>query len=160
VINHCGGLTPRASVRNNVITSDIQQTIASTTLRIRKVSKFMIYIDGEKNIAYIRLSGKLTKEIILHAFDSSVADEKYKKGMGRLWDFRDADLSALTHETISEMAQYSLRFPPGVGDVKVAFLTGRDLEYGLSRMFELVSRAKTPIRVFRSIEEAEEWLMA
>ena len=44
-------------------------------------------IDEEKNIAYIKLSGLLIKEVILRAFDSTVSDRKYKKKMGRLWDF-------------------------------------------------------------------------
>jgi hypothetical protein len=57
------------------------------------------------------------------------------------------------------MAQYSLRFPPGINDVKVAFVTDKDLEYGLSRMFEMTSKASTPIRVFRVMDEAEKWMM-
>jgi hypothetical protein len=113
----------------------------------------------EKNIAYVKLSGPLSKKVILDAFDLIVSDKRYKKGMGRLWDFRDADLSSLDAETITEMAQYSLRFPPGVNDVKVAFVTARDLEYGLSRMFEMSSKAMTPIRVFRAMDEAEKWMM-
>jgi hypothetical protein len=116
-------------------------------------------INEEKNIAYIRLSGPLNKKVILSAFDLTVSDKKYKKGMGRLWDFRDADLSFLDHETIVEMARYSLRFPPGINDVKVAFVTSRDLEYGLSRIFEMSSQAKTPIRVFRAMDEAEKWMI-
>ena len=64
----------------------------------------------------------------------------------------------LDSETITEMAQYSLQFPPGVNDVKVAFVTSREIEYGLARMFEMSSRASTPIGVFRSITEAEEWM--
>jgi hypothetical protein len=94
----------------------------------------------------------------LDAFDFVVADKKYKKGMGRLWDFREADLSSLTTDTVKQMAQYSLKFPPGINDVKVAFVTSRPLEYGLSRMFEMASRAKTPISVFKLIEEAEKWM--
>jgi hypothetical protein len=43
--------------------------------------------------------------------------------------------------------------------VKVAFVAGRKLEYGLSRMFEFFSKdANTTIDVFYSIEEAEAWL--
>ena len=109
-------------------------------------------IDEEKNIAYIKLSGLLSKKVILSAFDLTVSDERYKNGMGRLWDFIDADLSSLDTKTITEMAQYSKRFPPGINDVKVAFVTGRDIEYGLSRMFEMTSKAKTPIRAFRAME--------
>jgi len=116
-------------------------------------------IDEKKNIAYIKLSGQLSQEVILRAFDLTVSDKKYKKGMGRLWDFRDADLSSLGSETIAAMAQYSLRFPPGLNDVKVSFVTSKDLEYGLSRMFEMLSNAKTPIRVFRAIDKAENWMM-
>jgi hypothetical protein len=116
-------------------------------------------IDEEKNIAYIKLSGRLSKKVILRAFDLTVSDKRYKNGMGRLWDFRDADLSSLDSETITEMTQYSLRFPPGINDVKVAFVTSRVLEYGLSRMFEISSKAMTPIQVFRAMDEAEKWMM-
>jgi hypothetical protein len=118
-----------------------------------------LQIDEEKNIAYIKLSGLLSKKIILSAFDLTVSDTRYKKGMGRLWDYRGADLSSLDSETITAMAQYSLRFPPGVNDVKVAFVTSTDLEYGLSRMFEMTSKAKTPIRAFRAMDQAEKWMM-
>jgi hypothetical protein len=116
-------------------------------------------IDTEKNIAYIKLSGLLSKEVILSAFDLTVSDKRYRKGMGRLWDFRDGDLSSLDSETITAMAQYSLRFPPGTNDVKVSFVTSTDLEYGLSRMFEMSSKAKTPIRAFRAMDQAEKWMM-
>ena len=118
-----------------------------------------LQIDEEKNIAYIKLSGRLNRKIILDAFDLTVSDKKYKNGMGRLWDFRDADLSSLESETVIEMAQYSTRFPPGINDVKVAFVVSRDFEYGLSRMFEMSSKSKTPIRVFRAMGEGEKWMV-
>jgi len=76
-------------------------------------------IDEENNIAYIKLSGLLSKKVILSAFDVTVSDKKYRKGMGRLWDFRDANLSSLDSETITTMAQYSLKFPPGVNIVSI-----------------------------------------
>ena len=116
-------------------------------------------IDEEKNIAHIKLSGVLSSKAILDAFDSAVTDKRYKDGMGRLWDFRDADLSSLSSETVVSMAQYSTRYPPGINDVKVAFLVSRDYEYGLSRMFQMTSDSKTPIQIFRSLDEAEKWMM-
>ena len=116
-------------------------------------------IDNRKKIAHITLRGPLSREEILKAFDEVVADKNYKKGMGRLWDFREADLSLLTTDTVKQMAQYSLNFPAGINDVKVAFVTSRPLEYGLSRMFEMTSRAKTPLRVFDNIDEAQKWMM-
>lgn len=116
-------------------------------------------IDEDKNIAYIKLSGVLSSKAILSAFDLAVADKRYIDGMGRLWDFRDADLSSLQSETVIEMAQYSLKFPPGINDVKVAFLVSRNFEYGLSRMFQMSSDSKTLIQVFRVMAEAEKWMI-
>ena len=115
-------------------------------------------IDKIKNIAHIKLTGSLSSKEILDAFETVVANNKYKKGMGRLWDFREADLSSLTTDTVKQMAQYSLKFPPGINDVRVAFVTSRPLEYGLSRMFEMASRAKTPISVFETMDEAQKWM--
>lgn len=115
--------------------------------------------DQDKNIAYIKLSGHLSREIILSAFDAAVADERYQMGMGRLWDFREADLSGLSHSTIESMAKHSTKFPAGINDVKVAFAVTRELEFGLVKMFESFSLdAMTKISVFYSIEEAELWM--
>jgi hypothetical protein len=115
--------------------------------------------DEAKNIAYIRLVGPLNREIILAAFNATVSDRRYRKGMSRLWDFRDADLSSLDSSTIAEMAEYSIKFPPGINDVKVAFVASRKLEFGLSREFEMYSvDAKTTVSVFYTMADAENWL--
>ncbi len=118
-----------------------------------------IRFNKTKNIAYIKITGPVSSEKILEAFDIAVSSKKYKKGMGRLWDFTEADLSSIDSYTIRKMAQYSLSFPPGINDVKVAFATDKTLEYGLSRMFQSFSDAKTPIRVFKTIKQAEQWLI-
>lgn len=118
-----------------------------------------LHFDPEKNCVHIRLAGPLTEKIILDAFDSAVADERYRDGMCRLWDFRRADLTALDSITIASMAQHSTRYPPGINDVKVAFVAGRELEFGLSRMFGAYSlRAMTAIAVFYEMQDAEAWL--
>jgi len=118
-----------------------------------------ILFDETKNIAYIKITGLVSSKEILKAFDIAVSSEKYKTGMGRLWDFTEADLSSIDSYTIREMAQYSLSFPPGINDVKVAFATDKTLEYGLSRMFQGFSDAKTTIRVFKTIKQAETWMI-
>lgn len=114
--------------------------------------------DERKNIAYIKIEGLASSKQILEAFDIAVSSPKYKKGMGRLWDFTETDLSSIDSDTIREMAQHSLSYPLGINDVKVAFVTNKTLEYGLSRMFEAASNAKTPIRVFKIFKKAEEWM--
>jgi hypothetical protein len=118
-------------------------------------------IDETKNIAYIKIEGKVSSKDILDAFDLAVSSEKYKKGMGRLWDFSEIDLTKLDSNVIPEMAQYSLKFPEGIRDVKVAFVVRKSFEYGLTRMFQTYSEmyAKSQVRIFDRIDKAEMWMM-
>jgi hypothetical protein len=118
-------------------------------------------VNEAKNIAYIKVTGKVTSKEILHGFDLAVSSEKYKKGMGRLWDFSDIDLALLDSNVIPEMAQHSLKFPEGIRDVKVAFVVRKSLEYGLTRMFQTYSEmyAKSQVMIFDTINKAEMWIM-
>ena len=120
-----------------------------------------IRINKTKNIAYIKIIGKVKSKDILSAFDRAVSSKQYQKGMGRLWDFTEIDLTSLEFNLIPEMARYSTKFPAGIRDVKVAFVVRKSLEYGLTRMFQTYSEmyAKSQVRVFNTLEEAEQWMM-
>ena len=106
------------------------------------------------------MSGLLDSKDILNTFDRAVSDEKYKSGMGRIWDFTDIDLSSIDSDAIPNMARHSLSFPPGISDVKVAFVVTKTMEYGLTRMFQVHSAqgAKTKVLIFSTIDEAEKWM--
>lgn len=126
-----------------------------------KQSVVDLRIDETKNIAYIKITGRPSSKDILDALDLAVSSEEYKKGMGRLWDFTQIDLTLLQTSVIPAMAKHSLKFPPGIGDVKVAFAVNTPLEYGLTRMFQSYSdmHAKTQVKVFDTVNMAEKWLM-
>jgi len=117
-------------------------------------------IDEEKGIARIVLAGPVGEKEILEAFDAAVEHPKYKPGMPRLWDFRRADLSSLDTAAVAALAEYPMRFPKGICDVRVAFVVAGQLEYGLTRMFQAMSEdERTDIGIFYSTEEAESWLL-
>jgi hypothetical protein len=120
-----------------------------------------IKIDQVKNIAYIKLSGVVDEEDFFDAFNKAVSAEKYKKGMARLWDLTEVNLSALDARFIPQLAGYSLKFPKGICDVKVAFVVTKTKELGLTRMFQIYSEesAKSQVRIFSGLDEAENWLM-
>jgi hypothetical protein len=118
-----------------------------------------LQFDQPRNFAHIKLSGELSERMILDAFDATVSHKKYRNGMGRLWDFSDADLSSLDAATVIRMTKYSAGFPHGINDVKVAFVATEPLEYGLTRMFEAHSEdVDTQVRSFQTIEEAVTWM--
>jgi hypothetical protein len=75
-----------------------------------------VRFNHDKNIAYLKLSGPATDKEILDLFDVAVADDRYRLGMGRLWDFRDADLAKLNAGTIAAMANHSMKYPSGINE--------------------------------------------
>jgi len=118
-----------------------------------------LWFDEKNNIAYICLSGKLNKDIVLAALESTINCDKYKNGMCRLWDLRDAYFSELKSEDILSIATKSFELSSTVSEVNVAIVVKDDLDYGLSRMFQSYSNRTSQNMVFRTIEEAEQWLM-
>lgn len=112
------------------------------------------------NYVQIKLSGRITAVDILKAFDNAVYHKNYKPGMGRLWDFRDADLSDLSAGIISNIAQYSRGFSDGINDVKVSYVVGQPNQYNVMRMLQTFSQGtKTKITVYYDIDNAKKWIM-
>lgn len=81
-------------------------------------------------------------------------------GTAAVWDFRAAEFD-LTPPEVREIARFILEQQPAPPPSKIAFVTQRDVDFGMSRMFE-VFRAdpNTALRVFRDYDEAISWARA
>lgn len=78
-------------------------------------------------------------------------------GKSAIWDFRDARFD-LSSAEVREMAQFILRHQPVPPPSRVAFVTGRDVDFGLARMYEAHREdSRTAFRVFRDYDEAVRW---
>lgn len=74
-----------------------------------------------------------------------------------LWDFREATYS-ISAEELRRLGEFAIDLTKG-GAVMNAFVVGRDMEFGLSRMFESFSQAPgIHTRVFRDSSSARAWL--
>ncbi len=78
-------------------------------------------------------------------------------GRSAVWDFREAQLDFSASDA-RELGQFVLRNQPATPPSKVAFVVGRDLDFGMSRMFEVFREdPRTAFRVFRDYDEAISW---
>lgn len=78
-------------------------------------------------------------------------------GRSAVWDFRDARFEVSPPEA-REIAQFVLRHQPETPPERMAFVTQREVDYGMARMFEaLRHEARTAFRVFRDYDEAMHW---
>ena len=74
-----------------------------------------------------------------------------------VWDLRSARLDVRGSE-VREIADYILKHQPTIPPPKVAFVTARDVDFGLARMFQTIRQhPDTQVEVFRDYEEAVSW---
>jgi hypothetical protein len=115
-----------------------------------------VHLDREKGVIRIVLEGRHTSETIVAA----VRSIGHLPEMHRLWDVRRADLSGMDFTVVVGMTDEMASLPHVDPHVRVAILASRDVEFGLSRMFQTLLEGKAPgiVKVFRSTETAEAWL--
>jgi hypothetical protein len=77
-----------------------------------------------------------------------------------VWDFRDAQIEFSIID-VQTLAQFILsRQSPGP-PARLAIVTGRDVDFGLSRMFEAFREsASTEVHIFRGLNDAISWARA
>ncbi len=118
---------------------------------------FSIEIEAGTGIAIGRCSGKLRIDDAIAAVKALWADPDWP-GRAVVWDFRTAEFE-LGSPDISEIARFVLaeqRDPP---PAKVAFVTGREVDFGMGRMFEAYrEERRTELRILRDYEDALRWL--
>ena len=80
-------------------------------------------------------------------------------GKSAVWDFREAEFD-LSSPEVRRLAQFVLQHQPAP-PLRVAFVTRRDVDFGMARMFEVFREdPRTQFRVFRNFDEALRWARA
>jgi hypothetical protein len=88
---------------------------------------------------------------------SAVWENPDWRGKPLVWDFRSAELEFAAPQ-VRELAQFILDSQPSPPPPKVAFVTGRDVDFGMVRMFEVFRAGpSTEVRAFRDYDEALSW---
>jgi len=78
-------------------------------------------------------------------------------GKSVVCDFREAQFDISSSDTLN-VVQFIFSHQPATPPLKVAFVTHRDVDFGMARMFEAFRQdERTAFRVFRDYEEAVNW---
>ncbi len=114
-------------------------------------------IDKQRRLVMSSGTGILTKEEIEGHMDRLSSDPDFDPEFSQVIDFTQFDLTSVEPEEIRQLAQRSIFSPHS----RRAFVVKDDLQYGLARMFEIHRElnGEKGIRVFRSREEALEWIL-
>jgi len=119
-------------------------------------------IDKDKEgIRFHVCSGTVDCDDIIQSLSEVYRDENYDNSLHALWDFRNcsADLSA---EDMQKIIAHSRKARGRPAQGKIALVVNRDLEFGLARMYEMLSEPELPrqLMVFKDYETALVWIQA
>jgi hypothetical protein len=115
----------------------------------------------EDRFARVTLSGPIAIDKWKEAYHQLLSHPDFRKDMDTLWDFRAVEeIHTLQPSDMHAIAREVTDRAEKRGAGRVALVMAREVDFGLARMYELMSDGLVPlsIRVFRDLGEAEAWL--
>jgi hypothetical protein len=123
-------------------------------------SMFYQHIESERQLTIHTCSGTILKQEVIDVLKVIYSSEPTPN---HLWDLTGADFSQINGDDMQEIAEFVKQNAPREIYGRIALVSASSLAFGLARMFEaLTDHAGLPVKmnVFRSLEEAEEWVSA
>jgi hypothetical protein len=111
-------------------------------------------IDTQKKIVYIRRFGSVEPGELIDCMKEIVSYADFKEVDKLLSNVKGCDLSNVSSEELTEHAQFCKH---NLDHLKVVVVADKDLSFGISRMFEMLSELKN-IMIVREMSEGLKWL--
>ena len=117
-------------------------------------------VDNKNDLTIHKCLGSLTDNefiTVIHTFYDG------KPTMNTAWDFSKCSLDGTSSVFLKQAANLVHRLSQNTRKGgKTAVIASQDLEYGLSRMFQIITEDEGipfNIKVFRTADEASQWLL-
>ena len=123
---------------------------------------FDTQISKKDNLRVHKVVGELTTDGLLEALEGVYSSPEFEPDMNVLWDVREARVPSMSSSDIQRVSELVAKHWGTGGTSRAALVVSKDFEFSLSRMYQvfLESRISTQVRVFRSFDEALEWIKA
>jgi hypothetical protein len=115
-------------------------------------SKFKI--DIQKKIVFIRRFGVVEPRELTESMRGIVSHTDFKEADKLLSNVKGCDLSNVSNAELAEHARFCKQ---SLDHIKVLVVADKDLSFGISRMFEMLSERKN-IMIVREMSEGLKWL--
>ncbi len=117
------------------------------------------FVDKKASAMIRTVTGEITFEEIKSSYEASLTHPDFQRDMHSIWDVRGADASKFDSQDVIRIARYFETQIKNRAEYKVAVIVSRDLEYGLSKMYQ-VAAADLPakIGIVNNLEEAKKWV--
>ena len=117
------------------------------------------FVDKKASAMIRTVTGEITFEEIKSSYEASLTHPDFQRDMHSIWDVRDADASKFDSQDVIRIARYFETQIKNRADFKAGVVVSRDLEYDLSKVYQVAAADLPPkIGIFRSFEEAKKWV--
>ena len=118
-----------------------------------------IKIDKGRQLVEITARDSVNVLELKEIFLETVEHRDWQAGFNMLCDYRGIVDFPVTTRDIDDINEWQASIDAVIGDGKCAVVACKDLVYGMSRMWELISSERSQqIRVFRQMKDAVIWL--
>lgn len=140
----------------------IRQIAAGETIAGCSDMKFQIVYDEKTSSFRINLSGKFNAADLETCYQAIFKQPKWQKGSNILWDAQKSTFEHLKHFDMTSIAAMTNKYGDKRGNGIAAWVMGREVDYGIGRMFEIINENKVvyDFRLFKTIADAEECMMS
>lgn len=114
-------------------------------------------IDPDRGFARHVATGVVEVADFLDALREVYAHPIHRPEDGGIWDARGADATSLTAADLRDFVDF-IREQRGPQPGRTALVVGRDVEYGLARMYQVFAESVVEFEVFRSWDDAVAWV--
>jgi hypothetical protein len=116
--------------------------------------------DQDRQMLNIIISETFDLDELTSTFEAITNSRDYPPNIRAVWDFRKADISSVNADIINRLVEIRSHFTKR-SNCRSALIVSSDLQYGFSRMFEMLTDGKIPpqLKVFREYEEAVQWIL-
>ena len=116
-------------------------------------------VDKTTSVMIHTVTGEITFEEAKSSYEKVLTHPDFHEHIYTIWDIRDADASKFESQDVIRLARFFETQIKNRAKYKVAVIVSRDLEYGLSRMYQ-VAAADLPakIGIFINLEDAIKWV--
>jgi hypothetical protein len=123
------------------------------------VMKVNTVVDKKDAIMIHTITGEMTFDEIKSSYETILSHPEFQEDMNSIWDMREADASKFENQDVIRIARYFETQLKNRAKFKVAVIVFRNLEYDLSRTYQIAA-ADLPakIGIFHNLEEAKKWL--
>lgn len=132
-----------------------------TTVRECEDLNCKVTFEDEGGYLYIEFIGAATLSMLKTMPEFIIQHPEWYPEVPSLVDFRGCSTAGLSSDDIFELSEMIKAMDATLGGGNCAIVTSRELDYGLARMWQMMTEehVQMDIDVFKDIDEARAWML-